>query len=140
MYTLKITEVSIMDKTTTNLARLRAYDENPWDESEHPRAENGRFTSGSSNESNSSHSDSELADIFPKGSGKIKETMSRGGHTRIEAPNGDEIMIDYNRSKDRYDVEFWGPMDLEANEVVHCDDIHDINRELIKRYDIEVSY
>ena len=66
--------------------------------------------------------------------------MSRGGHTRIEAPNGDEIMIDYNRSKDRYDVEFWGPMDLEANEVVHCDDIHDINRELIKRYDIEVSY
>lgn len=29
MYTLKITEVSIMDKTATNLARLRAYDENP---------------------------------------------------------------------------------------------------------------
>lgn len=38
-----------MDKTATNLARLRAYDENPWDESEHPRAENGRFTSGGGN-------------------------------------------------------------------------------------------
>lgn len=40
-----------MDKTATNLARLRAYDENPWDESEHPRAENGRFTSGGGNAS-----------------------------------------------------------------------------------------
>ena len=140
MYTLKITEVSAMDKTATNLARLRAYDENPWDESEHPRAENGRFTSGSSNESNSSSSESDLADIFPKGTGKIKETIGKRGTTRIEASNGDEIMISYNRSKDRYDIEFWGPDDLEANEVIHCDDIHDINRELIKRYDIEVSY
>lgn len=68
-----------MDKTATNLARLRAYDENPWDESEHPRAENGRFTSGSSNESNSSHSDSELADIFPKGSGKSKRLCGERG-------------------------------------------------------------
>lgn len=41
MYTLKITEVSIMDKTATNLARLRAYDENPWDESEHPKLRMG---------------------------------------------------------------------------------------------------
>ncbi len=136
-----------MDKTATNLARLRAYDENPWDESEHPRAENGRFTSGSSNksnsssnESNSSVNESELADIFPKGTGKIKETIGKRGTTRIEASNGDEIMISYNRSKERYDVEFWGADDLEANEVIHCDDIHDINRELIKRYDIEVSY
>ena len=129
-----------MDKTATNLARLKAYDENPWDESEHPRAKNGRFTSGGGNESNSSVNESELADIFPKGTGKIKETMSKRGTTRIVAPNDDEIMISYNRSKERYDVEFWGPDDLEANEVVHCDDIHDINRELIKRYDIEVSY
>lgn len=29
MYTLKITEVGVMYKTATNLARLRAYDENP---------------------------------------------------------------------------------------------------------------
>lgn len=122
-----------MDKTATNLACLRTYDENPWDESEHPRAENGRFTSGSSNES-------DLADIFPKGTGKIKETIGKRGTTRIDASNGDEIIISYNRSKERYDVEFWGADDLEANEVIHCDDIHDINRELIKRYDIEVSY
>lgn len=129
-----------MDKIATNLARLRAYDENPWDESEHPRAENGRFTSGSSNESNSSSSKSDLADFFPKGSGEIKETISKRGTTRIDASNDDEIMISYDRSKDRYDVEFWGPRSLEAKEVLHCDDIHDINRELIKRYDIEVSY
>lgn len=36
-----------MDVSAKNLARLRSYDENPWDESEHPRASNGRFTSGS---------------------------------------------------------------------------------------------
>lgn len=39
MYTLKITEVSIMDKTKLNLERLRAYDAE-WDENKHPRAEN----------------------------------------------------------------------------------------------------
>lgn len=32
-----------MDKTAINLARIRAYD---WEESEHPRADNGQFTSG----------------------------------------------------------------------------------------------
>lgn len=32
-----------MDKTAINLARIRTYD---WEESEHPRADNGQFTSG----------------------------------------------------------------------------------------------
>lgn len=47
-----------MDKIATNLARLRAYDENPWDESEHPRAENGQFTSGSAGGSANGSSES----------------------------------------------------------------------------------
>lgn len=46
MYTLKITDVSVMDKTKLNLERLRAYDAE-WEEDKHPRAENGQFTSGS---------------------------------------------------------------------------------------------
>lgn len=46
MYTLKIMEVGIMDKTKFNLERLRAYDAE-WEEDKHPRAENGQFTSGS---------------------------------------------------------------------------------------------
>lgn len=41
MYTLKIMEVSIMDKTKLNLERLRAYDAE-WEEDKHPRAENCR--------------------------------------------------------------------------------------------------
>ncbi len=35
-----------MDKTKVNLERLRAYDAD-WEESKHPRSENGQFTSGS---------------------------------------------------------------------------------------------
>lgn len=38
-----------MDKTTINLARIRAYD---WEESEHPRAANGQFTSGAGSDTN----------------------------------------------------------------------------------------
>ena len=58
MYTLKITEVSIMDKYKINLERLRAYDAE-WEEDKHPRAENGQFTSGSGSAGGSANGSSE---------------------------------------------------------------------------------
>lgn len=58
MYTLKIMEVGIMDKTKFNLERLRAYDAE-WEEDKHPRAENGQFTSGSGSAGGSANGSSE---------------------------------------------------------------------------------
>lgn len=70
-----------MDKTKLNLERMRAYDAE-WEESKHPRAENGQFTSGSGSANGSSESSAKSHNSATEPKSPLRqaaETIQGGG-------------------------------------------------------------
>lgn len=67
-----------------------------------------------------------------------KETISPRGTTAIKANNGDNITVSYNRRTQGYDLSVMPSNSLESREQ-SFPDIHSLNRELAKNYNMEVN-
>ena len=78
-----------MDKTKLNLERMRAYDAE-WEESKHPRADNGQFTSGGGSAGGGAESGEiksplrQAAEVMQGGSGK-KDTSYTANSQQTKA-------------------------------------------------------
>lgn len=101
MYTLKITEVSIMDKSKINLERLRAYDAE-WEEDKHPRAKNGQFTSGSGSAGGSN--ESSVKSRYSAAVSEVRNQLTRWADRRDDAAANEAADVFLSELGDSDDV------------------------------------